>query len=284
MRKKGGFREIVSPYMGVNTSDKERLESVKTNVKRPIPQLRIYDAHPDPIILLCGGPSINREVKEIQKLRKKGHKLCTVNGSYQWALDHDLLPSLQIMLDGRAWNKRFLENLRPETQYFLCSHCHPETFEALNGHKVSMFHCPGSKAVAKVVNDHFFGMWLPVKGGTTIALRGIHLLYALGFRKIAIYGMDSCYLDKAHHAYEQKENDIKTFWEVKVGRKLFITSPWMASQAEEFMHMTKVLPPDLKLAVFGDGLIAEWMRETHKRGRPVEPRFVGEFKFKKEDL
>lgn len=279
MKKHASFRELAAPHMEVNVSEEERIKQLKWNVKRPLPQLKIgqpqYE-HPG-VALVLGGPSINDYVDEIRGLREVGWGLATVNGSYRWALMNGMVPSIQVMLDGRTFNRKFVKEKETYTQFFVCSHAHPALFDELEGYDVHMFHCPGSKEAAKVINEHFFGMWAPLKGGTTVGLRAIYLLHMLGSRRVSIYGMDSCYSNGHHHAYPQRENDAKRYWVVRCGGRKFKTTPWMASQAEEFVQMQATAPEDLELAVHGDGLIAHWIRETHRRKKPVFPTLVGQY-------
>lgn len=64
-----------------------------------------------------------------------------------------------------------------------------------------------------------------------------------------------------HHAYEQKENDGATIFPVSVtgGRVFQCTAP-QASQAQEFITMIQMLGDELKLEVYGDGLLAHILK------------------------
>ena len=78
-----------------------------------------------------------------------------------------------------------------------------------------------------------------------------------------IYGFDSCLADDgSHHAYAQPENDAeKSIVKVTCGGRVFRCTPWMASQAQEFIdQMQKLLVDEVELAVYGDGLIANILK------------------------
>ena len=101
-----------------------------------------------------------------------------------------------------------------------------------------------------------YGDWLGTPGGSTVTLRAIALLRQLGFRKIHIYGFDSCLKESEHHAYAQAENDMEAVVPVELDGRAFRCHPWMASQAQEFIDMTRMFGDSIELAVHGDGLIA----------------------------
>ena len=46
-----------------------------------------------------------------------------------------------------------------------------------------------------------------IGGGTTVGLLAMSLAFLRGFRKIHLYGFDSCYRGDEHHAYAQNLND-----------------------------------------------------------------------------
>jgi hypothetical protein len=103
--------------------------------------------------------------------------------------------------------------------------------------------------------------WFPVPGGTTVALRTFPLLGLLGYRKIHVYGFDSCLRGTDHHAYSQPEIDGYPIMEVVVGGKTFYCHGGMAKQAHEFQEVVRYLlaPAGIELAIYGDGLIATIM-------------------------
>jgi hypothetical protein len=84
----------------------------------------------------------------------------------------------------------------------------------------------------------------------------------LGFRKIEVFGWDSCLRDDQHHAYEQKENDHTYVMEIRVGDRTFKCHPWMVVQANEVPKIIRyILGPieDFSIVVHGDGLIAHML-------------------------
>lgn len=245
----------------INTSEDKVLSNIRKNAKWPCKHVRahmVFDH--DPIILLCGGPSLNDHADEIVERWKSGTKVITMNGAYQWAQEHGITNVNQCMIDARPFNKRFIEPPREDCYYFIASQCDPSVFEALPHDRTFIWHCTTSPEAIEVI-DECYPEYLMAGGGSTVALRTIILMRILGFKKMVIYGMDSCIIGDDHHAYEQKENDYTVQnVPVTVGDRTFDCQPWMAYQAFEFIDMVKGLGEEFMLDVVGDGLVAHILK------------------------
>lgn len=262
----------------VNVSHEEILSNLRRNIRRPLPQIHPYTAQPKAkIMLLCGGPSMRDFLAEIKARRRKEWKICALNGAHDWCLDNDILPSCHALLDARAWNRRFVQRPQVGCRYLVASQCDPGVFEALDGFDVHIWH--GAQGAEKPILDRYYQKrYVVVGGGSTIGTRAINLLYMLGFRQIAIYGLDSCIQKDRHHAYDQPENDSETVHVLRVGRRKFLAHPWMSSQADELMQMLPTLPDDLNLDFKGDNMVSYILEHTAKRGRVPLIKIVHEGK------
>lgn len=218
-----------------------------------------HNAQNREVVLLAGGPSANEFVGEIKRLREEeGAALITVNGTYDWAIQHGLKVSAQIVLDAREFNARFTRNVQPDCIYLMSSQVHPKTLEGLPHERTYLWHSGISAEAEQMVRDRCEGLFFPVPGGSTVLLRAIPLLRMLGFWRLHIFGWDSCVFDGAdHHAYRQPENDGEALVPVTCGGKTFTCTPWMVSQASEFQDLIKFMGNEVELAVYGDGLIAQ---------------------------
>ena len=232
----------------INNDPEQIAENIKANLAMGLQEVRPHDLQDTEMLILAGGPSLNDYVEDIREMRKR-MPCVTVNGAYNWALERGIEPGAQIVLDSREFNKRFCEPVRPNCRYLVASQCHPSLVSSLPPEQVWLWHS-GNHALLE--GRECF----PVYGGMTVMLRALPLLRMLGFAKFHIFGFDSCLLGD-HHAYEQKENDMKTVVNVTVGGRTFACHPWMLSQAHEFMQLIKHLIGDhCEMAVYGPGLIA----------------------------
>lgn len=91
-------------------------------------------------------------------------------------------------------------------------------------------------------------------GGTTCATRAIGLAFALGYRKLHLFGMDSSYLGDASHAYDQAPQE--SVLDVTFAGQSFKVPPQLLGQAEDFKNMVPdLLAQRCEIVVHGYGLI-----------------------------
>lgn len=242
----------------VNTELETVKRHIRENAKTDWQIVRPHHLQSTEIMLLCGGPSLNDYTDEIVKLRAGGMPLVTTNGTYNWAINNGMKPSMQLIIDAREFNHRFVRPLVDGCKYMLASQCHPTVFEGMPKDRTYIWHVGSNDGDISDLLDELYEIWFPCPGGSTVTLRGLCLLRMLGFHKIHMYGFDSCHIDGAHHAYEQPENNYgsdKTI-PVSVGGKVFACDPWMYCQAKEWMEMVRMFGDEIDLDVKGDGLIA----------------------------
>jgi hypothetical protein len=105
-----------------------------------------------------------------------------------------------------------------------------------------------------------------VGGGSTSGLRGISLLYMLGYRKLHLFGFDSSLRD---------DGLLKITGEMNQGQEIVVVAdgtPFkcdgaMSCQAGEFELQTKFME-GLWLKCYGDGLIPYISRQMARKGVP----------------
>lgn len=236
----------------VATLDAQVERNLRAGWKQVVPR----DRQGRELVVLCGGPSMNDHVDEIRALRAEGCGLVTVNGAYHWALERGMEPSAQIVLDAREFNARFTKPVTPYTKYLVASQVHPATLDGLPHERTELWHSGISAENEALARELGGGHFFPIPGGSTVVLRAIPLLRMLGFARLHLFGFDSCVRADAHHAYAQAENDGEPLVPVEVRGKVFMASPWMLNQAEEFKALAGFMGDEIELAVYGDGLIA----------------------------
>lgn len=266
--------EGVELHGQINVSDDHLLANVRSAIRRPYPQVRRDAVKRDRICLVGSGPSLADTEQALVDLLFAGRtkagqpatRLVTVNGAYHWCLERHLQPSIQIVMDARATNARFLEPAIPNCTYLLASQCAPETWDAVEGRPdVWMFHAANAMegALRELLDAHFLGQWQPIGGGTTVGTRAIMLLRILGYLTFDLFGMDSCWLGDVHHAMDQPENahDARMPFQIHPSgepekARTFWCSPWHVKQAEDFLQLIRINGDAFQLQVHGDGLLA----------------------------
>jgi SAM-dependent methyltransferase len=261
----------------VNTEVEQVKKNIRANAEAGWQHMHPHPIQSTEIMLLCGGPSLNDFEDEIIKLRNQGMPMVTTNGTYNWAIERGLKPSMQMIIDARPFNKRFLRPVVDGCKYFIASQCDPSILEGLPKEDTWLWHVSGMQGGVKELLDELYPeWWFSVPGGSTVTTRGLALLRMLGFHKLHVYGFDSCYRDDEHHAYEQPENNYSLQNRVVAscgGTRTFLCDAWMYIQAQEFMQMVAIFGdegPDMN--VKGDGLIAHIIETGAKRHDLVTPQ------------
>lgn len=249
----------------VNTDDATIINNVRAAIRRGHPQVwPVAAPNTERVCLVAGGPSLADTEQELRDLYFAGAKVVTVNGAYHWCLERNIRPSAQVVMDARAFNARFVEPAVPRCRYYLASQCDPRLWDAVEGREfVGIFHDAGSDAVKALLDDYYLQQWQPVPGGTTVGTRALALLRMLGYLRFDLFGFDSCWLDGAHHAYAQRENDTDRRLRVTISptsdpttARTFECAPWHLKQAEDFITMIRLNGGHFLLNVHGRGLLA----------------------------
>jgi hypothetical protein len=261
-------------YGVVNVEPEKLRENIRENAKLGLPAIRPYETQDVEVMLLAGGPSLNDFEDEIIQNRKDGMKLVTVNGSYNWAIDRGLKPSMQVVADSREFNKRFAaqSELTEETRYLINSSADPAVLENLPKDRTYLMHSTLDEdsfaAIVECYGAEYEDVF-PVPGGSTVTLRALAALRMIGFYKIHVYGFDSCYPDTIdkHHAYEQPENDHDSERATPITiasgsdfERTFLMAPWHAYQILDFMRVSQYLLHDALIDIKGDGAIAHLIK------------------------
>lgn len=240
----------------LNVEEETIRKNVRTNCEAGWQQAVPHESNNFECMILGGGPSLNGQLDEIKRLRAEGVKLVTLNGAYNWALEHGLKVSATIVVDARPFNARFTHPVVDETLYLIGSQCDPAVLEGLPRERTWLWNTTAGiiqDILEEVVGP---GKWFGVQGGCTVLLRAIPLLRMLGYSKFHLFGCDSCVDTHAHHAYSQPENDGVMLIPTIVGGRKFVCTPWQIAQAQEFIKLIEYMGNEFDLEVYGEGLLA----------------------------
>ena len=251
----------------VNTPESVIVDHARANIRRQLPQVRPYQPQGTPIALIGGGPSLLTTVDELRADVFRGCKVATVNGAHEWAIQQNIKPDLAIVLDARAGNADFVKTPVPGCKYLVASQCHPDVFDRLEGRSVYLYHALSYEEAETPILERYYTPthFAPVVGGSTVTLRALTILHMLGFRRMDLYGFDSCWMGASHHGYPQALNDTDKRIPVRVKvdgvqEAHFLCAPWHLRQLEDFQLWVKELGHLVSLHVHGEGLIAYMMK------------------------
>lgn len=253
----------------MNVANDQILKNVEHSIRLGYPQVHTQPPKPDVIALVAGGPSLNDTIDELREVVFEGAVIVTVNGSYQWCIEHNFKPQAQIVIDARPENAHFLEGPEvPGCRYYLGSQCHPDLWAKVEGREfVGICHTlgPDDEPLQELLDRYYCKRWEGIAGGTTVTSRAVGLLRALGYLRFHLFGVDSCFMGETHHAYNQPQNDTDRMLKIaahgveghtnEVSRD-FNVAPWHLKQLEDFLRFVKVNGDKFLLSVHGDGLLA----------------------------
>ena len=232
-------------------------------------------AQGDGTIIFCsGGPSLKDYLPEIKKLRKrKGHYVVCVKSAHDLLIENNVIPYACILLDPRDHVVDFIENPHPKVQYLVASMVHPVTIDKLlkENAQVWGYHAMVGAGETEVLRQRLGGKTAMLGGGCSTAMRGISVLYTLGFRKFKLYGYDLCYTGEVDMTEKDNKGELKHL-EVTVEGRKFITDAEKIAQAQDFTQMMK--ERNIQLEVFGPGLVPHIWNTKRK----ILPRFEDVFK------
>lgn len=265
--KAGGF--TCPPKMdGMNVSADFAYENIRINVERDLPWFLGREDTKGTVVIVGGGPSMKDSLQAIKDHRRRGAKIITVNNALGYLHGRGLTPDVHVMLDAREENLSMVSNAPKNVRYFLASQVHPCVFDALSGHDVTVWHngMHDGTRLRELVDPWFDEgpnqkpvVFVP--GGGTVGLRALNMAWLGGYKKIHLYGFDSCYHDGNHHAYAQSLNDGEATMMVAVGGKQYRCAPWMARQAIEFQkNYLELRDQGVRVHVHGRGLIPDMWR------------------------
>lgn len=263
---------VFSKDSGCNTPDDVILDQVASNIRRRLPQIQPYEPNSNTAIIVGGGASLKTTEKELRDLYWAGGKIVALNGAYNWCIERNFKPSACVLLDAREFNAEFVKEPVEGCRYLLSSQCHPKTFDYCKGRETYIWHaCTAGDAELDLLKEYYFDRTYPITLGTTVGVRSVSILRMLGFTRMEIFGLDSCWLNDEHHAYEQAENakDLRMpVWIRPQGRDdlalRFECAPWHMKQAEDFQNLIKERGNLFQLNVHGPGLIASILKTGAK--------------------
>lgn len=216
-----------------------------------------YDSVVGGTLAVCGnGPSL-------KTCKLPEGPVVALNGALQVLVDRGICPKYSICYDPSPENFHFFKDAPKKTVYFIASRCDPKVFDVLKNRDVRVFHVFDSPEMEAVQQGVLNSRMVP--GGSTVGLKSLPLLAAIGYDKFDLYGYDSCLVDGEHHATRQEWNDGQEVHEIEAGDPVrrFKSTTWMAAQVQEAIEQFDEHKLIYTVDVKTDGLLkAVWEAST----------------------
>jgi len=230
---------------------------IRSAAARGLPQIpRQKEPRRESLIIVATGPSL-KDLAILRDLRRRKGMILALNGAHDFLLSKGIVPWGMLMYDPQEVTVKFVQRPRRGVTYFFGSQCHPNTFDAVAGYDVRLWHANVGTGERPLLEE-LYDDWCLVAGGSTVGTRAFYVGLEMGFRTFHVYGMDSCLLDGESHVYDQARiegvaEDIVT---VKSCGKTFTTYRWLAHQAEDFAKLLAAHGERMEIQIHGGGLLA----------------------------
>jgi hypothetical protein len=248
-----------------NTDDAVLFGNIAANSKRHYEWAKELPAHDGHAVIVGGGPSLAENLWLIKKRYDLGQTIFALNGAAKFLNANGIKPHYQVILDAREENVTLID---VADQYLIASQCNPAVFEKLDGQKVTVWH-PAIEHIEPYLTG-YESEYALIGGGLTVGLSSMCLTYALGFRKLHLFGYDCSHRNTLGHAYSQKMNDREPLCKVTVDGQVFTASLTMARQAELFPTVcNNLIDLGCIITVDADGLIKSVLKSMRENPSPT---------------
>jgi len=218
-------------------------------------------------VIVGGGPSIESELENIRLLSfDPRNMIFALNWAHTWLLQKGIVPDACVMFEIDVDPCQILEAAHEHVTYYICSHCHPLTFEGLKGSRCVLWHSTPNSDQEKIVFEKLYSKDIALGGGISTFLRTLSIALALGYRNFELFGVDSSFPEgsKSTHVggYPTIVDAVADAFPIyarddKSGVvKKFMTVSYLAHQVEEFKQYCLMNHQLYKMHVHGDTLLA----------------------------
>lgn len=234
----------------------EEWKQLLVNIERIKARIEPAPAHGRRALLACYGPSLAANIDILKKYADGGGDVVSVSGAHDFLIEHGIVPKYHVECDPRAHKADNIKAASPGTTYMLASSCHAAMFDKLEGADIRLWHIAAGEHTVRLIKEMGEKPGTVIGGGSSVGLRSIPLLYALGYRDFAVFGMDSSFSDDGKQWAGKHAGKLKQVRPARVGDRMFMTSAVMVGYACQFFELVQKVD-DITWELIGDGLLQE---------------------------
>lgn len=256
---------ILPVHLICNTSDDEIYANIRANSRSHGGWLNETPAHGGKAIICGSGPSIRDSLEEIRAMRAEpGAMIFALNGCARFLHENGIMPDYQVIIDAR---RETADLIGPAYWHLLASQCHPECFARAENPILYHLQVTG---IDDCLPDYPHPFTL-VGGAASVGNTTGPLAYAMGFRDLHYFGLDSSNKSDETHAFRQPMNDGDPMATVAFKGKEYTASLTMKLQAEQFMITRRALQEaGCKVTMHGYGLLPDMVAASEVAMSDVE--------------
>lgn len=181
----------------------------------------------------------------------------SLSGAHDFLIQRGIYPTWHADCDPRVHKSSFVAHPSPGTTYLMATCCHPKTWEYLLKSRVLLWHADCGEETLRWLAENDEGWWA-IRPGPSIGTAALELARLLGFKRVRLFGYDSCFVDEALNAgpserpYTGEQPQV-----VEVDGVPYLTTENMRRQAYEFRNYAR----GLEFEIVGEGLLKAMLRE-----------------------
>lgn len=304
--------------------DEEAIVNIRASVNYEYPIVGPQPTKEGSAIFVAGGPTALEYLPEIKRRREAGEYVFTSNQTHDWLVENGIIPNACLILDPKEEMKDAVKLVQPDTAYMIAACANPKVWEEMGKRgarmlKLMVAYGMKDEEDMKVMNEVYPNItakyYLP--GGTMTPLRAMPLAAMLGYKKIELYGFDSCYpsdhprmiyedseefkskqhkhtvykdekgsfiIDEPEHGgffYAYKKSRREGLQVVEFKGREFISSPVFIHQAMQIEKWYDRLESQIDIEIHGDNL-SSWVLECHKKELAENKAKIGDRRWTEE--
>jgi hypothetical protein len=298
--------------------DEEALDNIRASVNYEYPVLAPQPVRQGSAIFVAGGPTLRDFLPEIKRRKDAGEYVFTSNHTHDFLVKSGIIPNACLLFDPKEVVKDYAKLVNPDTAYMVSTCANPKVWETMKERgarmlKVMIAYGIMNESDMKLMNELYPNIpakyYLP--GGTMTPLRAWPLAAMLGFKKIEMYGFDSCFSKdeprilyegapdfkskSLHHTVYQDDKgkfiidepeDGGFFYAYKKPRRenikvveyqgrYFLSSQVFTHQAMQIPKWYDRLESQIEIVIHGDSL-SSWVLGCHKKEIAEKKERVGD--------
>jgi hypothetical protein len=168
----------------VPVSHEDMLRHVEHAKALGLPFVTDQAQHDRRLAVVGGGPSIVEHLEEIRQY----DAIWAINGACRFLREHGIESTL-LSVDPCDF---LAPRVSGAKRALLATRCHPDTFSALEGADITVFH---------LSNDDPSGLWVSCAS----VMVAFHLAATLGYRKTVFYGCEGSFNERSHAYMDEPE-------------------------------------------------------------------------------
>jgi len=220
-----------------------------------------YRVREEPIAIVGYGPSLRQTWERLRDFKT----IWTVSKAHDFLVERGIMPTYHLDLDPRIHKAEFMTRPRPQTQYFLSSHVHPDYVTKMKaaGVPLQLFH------VAIDKHERLDPRYPALKVRFDAGVQAAEAAFMRGYRTQHWFGIEYGHAGQATHA--------GLHWGVTAPKCIVVAEGRQFISSNLFFHGLLLAEHFLcdraliRCTLHGDGLLGYFMRERGRAKFKIEP-------------